>query len=146
MSSRGGKQPRGGKEASGYQPGRAPYQAGRGGRGGRNTNREYADNSKPQKPTQPAPSKAEQQFDKLFGAGKKPEESKKPAAKAPSKTQGPPLGGPGPQIDDAIVFEDDAIVMDDDAIIIDDENEDDRVRFTKEQLLKGFKKANEIDF
>lgn len=77
--------------------------------------------------------------------------------------------GPGPQIDDAIVFEDDAIVMDDDAIVIDDTTQDDhkltvaekkvlesserdplwkddRVRFSKEHLLNGYKKADEIDF
>lgn len=166
MSSRGGKQPRGGKEASGYQPGRAPYQQGRGGRGGRNTNREFNENPKSQRQAQPAPSKAEQQFDKLFGG--KQEEAKKAPAKAPTKTQGPPVGGPGPQIDDAIVFDDDAIVMDDDAIVIEDDNgdhklteaekkvletkqskplwKDERVRFSKDQLLKAFKKAADIDF
>jgi hypothetical protein len=31
------------------------------------------------------------------------------------------LGGPGPQMDDALVMDDDAIIIDDDAIVIEEE-------------------------
>jgi hypothetical protein len=79
-------------------------------------------------------------------------------------------GGPGPQIDDAIVFDDDAIIIDDDDAIIIEESpkgehkltnaekkvleskeskplwKDERARFSKKQLLNGYKKSDEIDF
>ena len=103
-----GKPARGGKD--GYQPGRAPYQAARGGRGKRG-GRDTEDREKHKNSTHPSQSKAEKQFDMIFGGAKEEKKSK--------ADQVPPTGH-GPQIDSAIVLEDDAIIMDDDAIIIEE--------------------------